>query len=110
MFNILTVTTGGPAAIDVRRNVCTCRIWHRLKWEGYELLATSLLHIDGMLPRGRYISSNEWNLGKPSILKCRMCFSPILADRSDSVEKEKDSRERLRAEKEKKVRKYHLKA
>lgn len=95
MINILTVTTCGPAAMDVRKNVCTCRIWHRLNWKGYELLATCVLHIDGMLPRGRYTSSNEWILGKPSIIKCRMYFSPILTDRSDSVERDsRESRER----------------
>lgn len=86
-FDILTVITCGPAAMEVKKNVCTCRIWHRPNWKGHELSATSLLHIDGMLPRGRYTSSNEWDLGKPSITKCRICFSPILADRSDSVER-----------------------
>lgn len=99
MINILTVTTYGPAAMDVRKNVCTCRIWHRLNWKGYELLATCVLHIDGMLPRGRYTSSNECILGKPSIIKCRMYFSPILTDRSDSVER--DSRESREREREK---------
>lgn len=98
MINILTVTTGGPAAMDVRKNVCIVLAEFGTDpiWKGYELLATCLLHIDGMLPRGRYTtSSNEWNLGKPSIPKCRMCCSPILADRSDSAEKDsRESRER----------------
>lgn len=57
-FKVLTVTTGAVP----KNTVCTCRIWHRLKWEGHELSHTNVLYciIDGMLPRGRF-SSNEWD-------------------------------------------------
>lgn len=59
-FKVLTVTTGA-----VPKNiVCTCRIGHRLKWEGHELSPTNILHIDGMLPRGRF-SSNGWGWETP---------------------------------------------